>query len=253
VVPKKGASPHLYVSRAQLARALRILNAFFLALEERGQSVSWPKEEGAPLTLGVDGETIEFCLLEVINSLPHVLTAAEEKDRWMAPKWDYRLSGKLQFRINNLPHFMGPIRRTWSDGKLQRLEDCIGDFVVGLKVGAAAIKRNRQETEERHRQWEEERRREEEERQAAEEEKRKAEFVVDLVQNWEEAARLRRFVTALRESVSQLDLSDDAKRDIQQVMDWTNQYADSLDPLCDLPQSVSEFVRPEDAYPWLKS
>ncbi len=93
MVPKKGASPHLYVSRAQLARALRILNAFFLALEERGQSVSWPKEEGAPLTLGVDGETIEFCLLEVINSLPHVLTAAEEKDRWMAPKWDYRLSG----------------------------------------------------------------------------------------------------------------------------------------------------------------
>ena len=69
MVPKEGTTPHLFVSREQLPRALRILNALFLTIEERGQSVSWPKEESAVLTFGVGGETIKFCLLEVINSV----------------------------------------------------------------------------------------------------------------------------------------------------------------------------------------
>ncbi len=251
MVPKKGATPHLFVSREQLPRALRILNALFLTIEERGQSVSWPKGESAVLTFGVGGETIKFCLLEVINHVPHVLTSAEQKHTWTAPKWDYQMTGKLKLRVDNLPYGVGPIRSIWSDGKRQQLENCIGDFVVGLNVVAAAIKKNRQEIEERDRQWEEERKQEEEERQVVEEEKRKAEFVSQLVQNWEEATRLRRFAKSMQESAGQLDLSDREKSDVQQVIDWTNQYADSLDPLSDLPQAVSEFVRPEEAYSWL--
>jgi hypothetical protein len=251
MVPKAGTTPHLFVSREQLPRALRILNALFFAIEERGQSVSWPKEESAVLTFAVDGETIKFCLLEVINSVAHVLTPAEQKHTWTAPKWDYQLTGKLKLRIDNLPYGMGPIRSTWSDGKRQRLENCIGHFVVGLNVVATAIKKNRQQIEERDRQWEEERKREEEERQVAEEGKRKAEFVSQLVQNWEEATRLRRFAKSMQESAGQLDLSERGKSDVQRVIDWTNLYADFLDPLADLPQAVSEFVRPEEAYSWL--
>jgi hypothetical protein len=119
----------------------------------------------------------------VTDSLAHVLTPAEAKHPWSAPKHDYKLTGRLQLQISNLPAFMGPIRRTWADGKQQRIEDCIGDFMVGLTVAAAAIKKNRQETEERHRRWEEERKREEKERRIAEEHKRKAELVTELVGN----------------------------------------------------------------------
>lgn len=60
---------------------------------------------------------------------------------YSAPKHDYKLTGRLQLQLGNLPPFMGPIRRTWADGKHQRIEDCIGDFIVGLTVAAAAIKR----------------------------------------------------------------------------------------------------------------
>jgi hypothetical protein len=56
----------------------------------------------------------------------------------------------------------------------------------------------------------------------------------------------------MTESVSQLELSEEEKRDIQQVVDWTNQYAESLDPLSDLPDSIDEFVHPERKYAWLK-
>jgi len=250
IVPKNGTVSHLLVSRDQIPRALRIMNALFLALEERGQSVSWPKEEEAALTLGVDGETVRFCVLEITESLRHVLTPAEQKHPWMAPKWDYKPTGKLQFRMNNLPYSAG-VRGTWSDGKCQRLGKCIGDFLVGLRVAAGAIKRNRQETEERERRWEEERKQQEEQRRKAAEHKRKAEFVTELRKNWEEAQNVRTFVKALAECTGKLELSEEEKRDIQQVVDWTTEYAEFLDPLSDLTDSIAEFVHPERRYSWL--
>lgn len=248
---KNGALAHIFVSGEQVPRALKILNALLLALEERGRSASWPKEEGA-LAVSIDGEAVRFSLSEVTDSLAHVLTPAEGKHPWSAPKHDYKLTGRLQLQISNLPAFMGPIRRTWADGKQQRIEACIGDFIIGLSVAAAAIKKQKQEMEEREQRWAEERKQEEDERRKAEEHKRKAEFVTELIGNWEEAARLRQFIKAIEERTSQSDFSDDEKGDIQQVADWTREYADSLDPLSDLLEAIDEFVRPESTYGWLK-
>jgi HD-GYP domain-containing protein (c-di-GMP phosphodiesterase class II) len=131
------------------------------------------------------------------------------------------------------------------------LENCIGDFIVGLRAAAAAIKKNRQETEERERRREEERKQKEEQRRKAEEHKRKAEFVTELMRNWEEAQNVRTFAKALAECASKLELSEEEKRDIQQVADWTIKYAELLDPLSDLPDSIAEFVHPERRYAWL--
>jgi hypothetical protein len=250
VVPKNGTLSHLLVSREQMARALRIINGLFLALEERGHSISWPKEEQAALTLDIDGETVRFCVLEITESLQHVLTPAEQKHPWRAPKWDYKLTGRLRFRMDNLPYSAG-VRGTWSDGKCQRLEKCIGDFIVGLRIAAAALKKNRQEIEERERRWEEERKQQEEQRRRAAEHKRKAEFVTELMRNWEQAHKVRTFAKALAESSSKLELSDEQKSDIQQVVHWTTEYAELIDPLIDLTDSIAEFVHPERRYPWL--
>jgi hypothetical protein len=251
VISKNGALAHILVSREQLPRALKVLNALLLALEERNQPASWPKQENSLLAVSIDGEAVRFSLSELTDSVPHVLTPSEVKHPWSAPKHDYKLTARLQLQITNVPLLMGPIRRTWADGKQQRIEDCIGDFMVGLTVAAAAIRKYRQETEERHRQWEEERRREEEERRIAEEQKRRAELVTELIEKWEEAARLRRFVKAIEEETARSGFSEVQKNDIQQVADWTREYADSLDPLCDLPEAIEEFVRPESKYWWM--
>ncbi len=80
----------------------------------------------------------------------------------MAPKWDYKLTGRLRLSIDNLPYFSGPVRGTWADGRIQLVETCLGYFVIGLKVAAAAIKKNRLEREESARQREVERKRREE-------------------------------------------------------------------------------------------
>ena len=252
VIAKNGALSHILVSREQLPRALKILNALLLALEERNQLASWPKQENALLAVSIDNEVVRFSLSEITDSAPHILTPSEVNHPWSAPKYDYKLTRRLQLQIANLPPFMGPIRRTWADGKQQRIEDCIGDFMVGLTVAAAAISKNRQETEERHRRREEDRKREEEERRIAEEQKRKAELVTELIGNWEEAVRFRRFVQAIEEETARSDFSEAERKDIQQVADWTREYADSLDPLCDLPEAIEEFVRPESKYWWVE-
>ena len=57
---------------------------------------------------------------------------------------------------------------------------------------------------------------------------------------------------AMTECSGQLELSEEAKRDIQQAVDWTIEYAEFLDPLSDLPDSIDELVHPERKYPWLK-
>ena len=228
------------------------MNALFLALEEQGYVVSWPKKDGERLTVNVEGESVALSMQEVIDSEPHVLTPAEEKHSWRAPKWDYTLSGRLRLSIDNPPHSSDRLRATWADGRVQIVENCIGDFIVGLKVAAAAIKKNRLEREAWGRRWEEERKKKEEQQRRAEEHKRRAEFVTGLIEKWEQAKRVRTFVTALTEAASQMELSDDKKCDIQQVLEWSEKYADLLDPLTDLPESIDEFVHPELKYPWLK-
>jgi len=252
VISKKGALTHILVSREQVPRALKILNALLLALNERGHLASWPREESAFLAATVDRELVRFSVSEVTESVAHVLTPAEKTHPWSAPRHDYKLTGRLQLQIDNLPLYMGPIRRTWADGKYQRVENCIGDFIVGLRVGSAAIKKNRQETEERERRREGERKQQEELRQKAEEQKRKAELVGELIANWEEATRHREFVKAVETQIAKSNLSDAEKSEIQQVVKWTTEYADLLDPLRDLPEAIEEFVRPESKYWWLK-
>ncbi|MGC1435672.1 MAG: hypothetical protein WA847_07255, partial [Terriglobales bacterium] len=79
-----------------------------------------------------------------------------------------------------------------------------------------------------------------------------AEFISRLIENWEEANRVRAFIRALTEAASQRELADDKGREIQQLLDWTAKYADLLDPLTGLPGSVAEFAHPELKYPWLK-
>ena len=252
LVPKTGVASHLLVSRDQLPRALRIMNALFLALEERGCAVSWPKKEDEHLTIGVDGESVAISMREVLDSEKHVLTPAEQKHPWMAPKWNYKPTGKLRLSIDNLPYFSGPVRGTWADGRIQLVENCLGDFIVGLKVAAAAIKKNRLESEEAARRREIERKQREEQQRLAQEHKRKAEFITELIEKWQQAQCVRSFAKSMTECSGQLDLSEEQKRDIQQVVDWAQEYAESLDPLSDLPDSIDEFVHPERKYAWMK-
>lgn len=123
LVPKSGNALHVLVSRAQAPRALRIINALFQGLEERGYAPSWPKDDDEKLMVGVDGEAVAVSILEVLDCEAHKLTPSEQARSWRVPKWDYKPTGRLKLSIDNLPHFQGSSaglmgRRTNSEREL---------------------------------------------------------------------------------------------------------------------------------------
>ena len=65
-------------------------------------------------------------------------------------------------------------------------------------------------------------------------------------------SRRKSGLRALTEGTGQIELSGEKKQEVQQALDWISEYAESLDPLFDLPDSIDEFVHPERRYPWLK-
>jgi hypothetical protein len=83
----------------------------------------------------------------------------------------------------------------WSDGKRQRLENCLNSIIAGLGAAAEGKKalRLRREQRERERQEEQHRRWEEEERRRKEEEKIK--HLEKLVGNWNQSQRIREFLS----------------------------------------------------------
>lgn len=115
-----------------------------------------------------DDESMSFSITEVVARTKHTLTEAEasklqawekkrearlrrdpwsfEFDRPSFPEWDYACIGrlKLEFETIYVQGGRSP-RRSFSDAKIQRLEDLAGDMAVGLAVLAAA------KTEERRR------------------------------------------------------------------------------------------------------
>ena len=77
---------------------------------------------------------------EVIESEKHVLTPAEQKHPWMAPKWNYKLTGRLRLSIDNLPYSSGPVRGPWADGRIQIVENCLGDSAAATgKEGPSSL------------------------------------------------------------------------------------------------------------------
>jgi hypothetical protein len=247
ILPKRGVFFHVYVSREQMGRALRIFNALSLVLEEQGCKFSWPEEENSILSLIVDDETLKFGICEIFNAQPHILTHSEEKNPYFAPRWDYQLTGRLRLFVGKIP-YASEGRKTWSDGRYQRLGNCLESFVLGLRVAAATTRKNRLKREEEERRREEERKQEEEEQKVTSEQERKARYIAGLMRDWQQSRSLRAFAKALGEAADQLKLSDQEKNDLQQVVSWTYDYAESLDPISNLPDCVEEFVHPERKY-----
>jgi hypothetical protein len=128
------------------------------------------------------------------------------------------------------------VRKTWNDAKVQRVEDCLGDFIAYLPVVAEKLKARRLEEErrDRERQEAERRRQEAEKRRAAEE--RRIQNLTNTLEQW-------RLVREIREFVGEaLTLRAHPANRFR----WALQYADSIDPLKKLRDSQDEEQEDEE-------
>jgi hypothetical protein len=229
-------------SREQRQRALRIMDALVKHLEASGVGVEVSRERtdryaGEQRTFVteaiVGGERVGFALREKqrMHREPPSERDAARGWPWDRPTVSYLPSGVLELSLTS-PRLEG-MRRNWSDGKRQRLEDVLGEFVVGLGPAAARLKELRAEDARRQRaQLEAELRRAEEAERLRLEEARIARLIGEAAA-WSRAAELRDYAEAGLRLLDEYGEEDQAVAARRDDLEWLLHYADSIDPLWD--------------------
>lgn len=192
------------VSAASKDRVIRILNRLELSLVAAG--MKWEKTEKLNRIAGrFLEETILFSIVEAYSRTEHI--EKHPTHTWMDKRsFTYQFLGDLKISIEG--YYEG--RKSWSDGKTQRLEDKLPQIIEGFIAAAEAMRRRTQELQEQHARWEKEAAIRREQERIAYERKQFLEAAMKEAQAWSEATLLRQYVAHLRNvvSVSQTQLTD---------------------------------------------
>ena len=222
------------VGPASIDRAMLIMDTLVKALETRGLNISVNKEAPFFTTVSVMDEFITFALNEDLTRTEKKLSAAQKKEKeeypWMySRQYDYSPNGLLSLWIKNDDCFN--TRKTWTDGKRQRLENCLNSFIGGLIKAAIAIKHLRTEREQRELRWQEERRQREEAERIRREEEEKLKDLDREVEYWQRSQKIRSYIEAVKKWGIQKYGEIKPESNLQQWLTWATKQADRLDPL----------------------
>jgi len=220
---------NIRVSPQHLSRALRIMNALFLALEGRSYQVGI--QDGYKKTLGVriDGQPIEFGLEEKFQRIERSEDKTRKQNPWGYRQYEYRSTGTLMLKITDWG--ADGLQKTWSDGKTMKIEDCLNEFLVGLLKVAAAVKAYRAKQEEEERLRREAERRRYEEAQKREEELARRRALEQEAVNWAKAQQVRIYLSAVKDMLIAKHGQIQPGSPADQWLIWAHQHADRLDPL----------------------
>lgn len=232
----------LKVSRQLLGRALRILDALIKALESRGMPVSvgpevhdhWGSRDwrrSFETRALCNGESVTFSLREpeIKDRTPPDARQREKGWPWDRDTITYSPSGRLELAITN--ERLRGMRRTWKDAKRQRLEDCLGNFIVHVPIAAGKLAEIHAEDARREHAWREEAERREAAAERRREQEQRAAKLLERVNLWRQAEGIRSYVHA---ALAALEASGFPPEDEQKERDhlgWALEFADSIDPL----------------------
>ena len=228
VTTSGGGTLRVAIAPGAVPRALLLLDALIKAFEARGLTVTAPKGFRSQCSVAVGDQQIAFSLKEALLQSDYEPTeeeqAREEKSGWASyRRYDFRPSGKLTIRLHGLESV--PVRKTWSDGKRARLEEKLGEVVLGVEAAGEAQIALEKEWAQRRLQWAREAEEREARRRVQEEERRRRGELRDLALAWEDAERIRRFLTAISAVGSRGDPN------LSEWVEWASAVADGHDPL----------------------
>lgn len=210
------------ISESSRDRAVRLLNTLEIGLTAAG--MAWAIDEKHHYVVGkMHGETIAFEMSERYARTEHVKKHPQYE--WMNEKtYTYQFLDELVIRIEGW--YEG--RKSWSDGKTQRLEDKMTEVIAGFLAAAEAMRLKTIEREEQHRRWEEEARIRAERERIEREEREFLKFALEESAHWKNANRLRAYADHLRRTVGNGDrqLSEQGAAWIERLLS----AADRLDP-----------------------
>jgi len=242
VKPPSPPAVDVYISKAQLDRAMCILDALFKAMESRGAQVRVQEANyQKPTEVVIHGERIPIFLTEDYQCVEKELTPAQrkakEKTPWRfgQPDYVYQTTGRLALRIRTYRY---GVRKRWADGKKQRVEDLLGRFIATLCEMAAAERaetEKRMEEQRRRAGWEAERT---EMLKLIEQEQAKIDRLLRESDCWHRSKEVRGYVAAVTDHVQRKrgPIEDGSEADLW--ITWATAQADRMDPLVENPPSV---------------
>lgn len=236
------------VAPSSAARAARLLQALVTTFECRGHAVACGEAgRRRRIVTSVNGESVVIELSEELDRAERPLTRAEQAQRerspWLYPSPRYVLhpNGRLRIGIDHYTSF--GLRRVWRDGTRQRLEQCVGEFVLQVERFAVALRedrRRREERMERQRAWEAERA--EKLREIAEEEERLRALDAE-VEAWLRSQRIRQYIEVVRDSATRNGGDASHDTELGRWLAWATAQADRFDPLAKSPPSIIDEKR----------
>lgn len=220
---------NIRVSPKSLARAVRIMDTIFKALEARGHQVGI--QDGYKKTLGVrvNGQPIEFGLEEKFQRIDRPVDKSRRPDPWGYRRYEYVSTGTLILKITEWG--ADGLQKTWSDRKMAKLETCLNDFIMGLLKVAEAVKARRLKQEQEEQLRREAERRRQEEAQKRQEELVRQQALEQEATNWAKAQQLRAYLAAVKDRLHAKHGEIQSGSQAGQWFTWAHQHADRLDPL----------------------
>jgi hypothetical protein len=209
----------VYASDELLPRALRIMDTLVKVLESRGYAVR--------VTRSTHGSTSTAAII------------MEQEVRFSLREEG---TGRLCLTINS---WSRGLRRNWRDGKRQRVEHVLDDFIVTL-VQVAAHEKDKEIRKAREREKREaERRKVQIEIDAWNEEYARVTTLRAAAREHDEAQAIRAYAEARREAWAAADGELDSDGERALWFDWALKQADRIDPVTPSPPSLLDTPCPE--------
>jgi hypothetical protein len=226
------------VSEASLPRALRIMDALVKALDVRGMPLRIEPDGKRRTCLTLQGQVLAIRLVESTSRTERDPTEKERQEikkyghTYLPDRYSYQHTGALKLGI--IRDYSDELQKVVADGKHQRVEQFLNEFVVKIEAEAVRRKRHEEHLERQRRLWEEEarRRREFEEKQRKEMERLKA--LEEEAHNWKRAEDIRAYVAAVEANAAREAGRIELDSELGQWIAWARHNADWLDPILDV-------------------
>lgn len=205
----------MQVGAASIERVIAVLDGIARGLDARGLTME-PVGSGMRVAIGPDAVVVS--LNERVERQDHIPTAEElareerrrkkaEREarfgRWSFdqerayPALDFNRTGELSLQIAD--QYVRGLRRSWRDGRRQRLENLVDEIVSGIITYLAGVKAKREERERWQREWRREERLRALARARDEREKHRGEFLRRLATISSEVDELHSLLNKLRQ------------------------------------------------------
>jgi hypothetical protein len=231
LLPRNEECLDIAVGKESSRRALLLMDTLIKSLESRGCSVVISLENDKRVTSAqIAGEKVQFRLRELLER--REMTPTEKKQHEHRP-WLHRFAPYVYFPsgrfVLSIEEYLDGLRHQWSDGKKQKLENCLNAFIGGMFKAAEVLKARHLEWERQKREREEQERRRHEQEQRQIEEQNKIKHLDALLANWTKSRKVREFVHVLEEVLKERNIEPDSN--LSAWLRWARRYADSIDPI----------------------